>query len=236
MDIPAELLNEHYNDRYFDVVNAMDEAEQVFFNGCNVVGSLLGELFSNKDFRIGETGFGAGRTLCALMELLPKKGIANRRIVYNSVELHPLVPDRLASILERFRPRAQSSIAVLTEAYGQFDLGRPGWNTATVERPFGTLTLNIYIGEALEMVKELKEPCDAWFLDGHSPLKNPAIWRPELMLEIGNKTVINGTCATYTVSGAVRRALKAAGFVLDQTPGFGEKRNFLRGVKQEVLK
>lgn len=34
---------------------------------------------------------------------------------------------------------------------------------------FGTLKLNLWIGEAFEMVSALEKPCDVWFLDGHSP-------------------------------------------------------------------
>ena len=48
-------------------------------------------------------------------------------------------------------------------------------------RPFGIVTLNLLIGEALEMVHALTIPCDAWFLDGHGPKKNPDMWRRELL-------------------------------------------------------
>ena len=98
-------------------------------------------------------------------------------------------------------------------------------------RPFGVLTLNLWIGEALEMVSALTTPCDAWFLDGHGPKKNPSIWRKELLLAIGEKTVTGGTCATYTVAGEVRRGLMAAGFSIEQRPGFGGKKAVLKGVK-----
>jgi len=99
-------------------------------------------------------------------------------------------------------------------------------------RPFGILTFNLWIGEALEMLNALTMPCDAWFLDGHGPKKNPAIWRPELLLAIGEKTVTNGTCATFTVAGAVRRGLGEAGFSVEQCPGFGGKKSVLRGIKK----
>ncbi|MDH4028988.1 MAG: MnmC family methyltransferase, partial [Nitrospirota bacterium] len=68
-------------------------------------------------------------------------------------------------------------------------------------------------------------------LDGHGPKKNPAMWRPELLMAIGEKTVSSGTCATFTVAGAVRRGLAAAGFSVEQRPGFGGKRSVLKGTK-----
>jgi tRNA 5-methylaminomethyl-2-thiouridine biosynthesis bifunctional protein len=81
------------------------------------------------------------------------------------------------------------------------------------------------------MVHALTLPCGAWFLDGHGPKKNPSIWRPELLLAIGEKTETGGACATYTVAGEVRRGLIAAGFSVEQRPGFGGKKAVLKGVK-----
>ncbi len=57
MQIPPYLVNEHYDDRYFDVVNAIEEAKHIFFQGSGLM-----EIFSamgpgRKEFRIGETGF-----------------------------------------------------------------------------------------------------------------------------------------------------------------------------------
>jgi len=37
--------------------------------------------------------------------------------------------------------------------------------------------------------------------------------------------------ATYTVAGTVRRGLIAAGFSVEQRPGFGWKKSVLKGLK-----
>jgi hypothetical protein len=34
VQIPPCLVNEHYDDRYFDVVNAIDEAKHIFFRAA----------------------------------------------------------------------------------------------------------------------------------------------------------------------------------------------------------
>jgi len=231
MQIPPYLVNEHYDDRYFDVVNAIEEAKQVFFQG-----SGLSDIFSamgpGKEFRIGETGFGAGRVLIALLDFLDNCGLTDMAITYNSVELHPITSGRMVSILGGFRQTVGPLIDLLVRAYSRLDIARPGWHQMQFTRPFGILTLNLWIGEALEMVHALTMPCDAWFLDGHGPKKNPSIWRPELLLAVGEKTRTTGTCATYTVAGAVRRGLIAAGFSVEQCPGFGGKKSVLRGIKQ----
>jgi len=231
MQIPPYLVNEHYDDRYFDVVNAVEEAKQVFFQGSGLpdIFSVMGR---GEEFRIGETGFGAGRVLIALLDFLDNCSLTDMVITYNSVELHPITSGRMASILGGFRPTVGPLIDLLVRAYSRLDIARPGWHQMQLTRPFGILTLNLWIGEALEMVHALAMPCDAWFLDGHGPKKNPCIWRPELLLAIGEKTKTGGTCATFTVAGAVRRGLSAAGFSVEQCPGYGGKKSVLRGMKK----
>ena len=229
MQIPPYLVNEHYDDRYFDVVNAIEEAKHIFFYGCGLMDTFSAMGSGSKEFRIGETGFGAGRILVSLMDFLDRSGITDLSITYHSVELHPVTSERMASILEGFRPQVGLLIDLLVSAYSGIDINRLGWHQIQLTRPFGILTLNLWIGEALEMVQALTLPCDAWFLDGHGPKKNPSIWRPELLLAIGEKTVSGGTCATYTVAGEVRRGLGDAGFAIEQLPGFGGKKSVLRG-------
>lgn len=231
MEIPTFLLSEHYDDRYFDVVDALEEAKQVFFLGSGFPSLLSAMGADRKNISIGETGFGAGRLLIALLDFLDNCGVTDVAIIYNSVELHPLTSSRMESILSGFRPQVGLLIDLLVQAYDRLDIVQPGWHRVQFTRPFGTLTLNLWIGEALEMVRALTMPCDAWFLDGHSPQKNPSIWRPELLLAIGEKTRAGGACATFTVAGAVRRGLADAGFRVEQRPGYGGKKAVLKGVK-----
>jgi tRNA U34 5-methylaminomethyl-2-thiouridine-forming methyltransferase MnmC len=231
VQIPPYLLNEHYDDRYFDVVNAIEEAKHVFFQGSSIMDVLLSRRPGRKVLEIGETGFGAGRLLVAFLDFLDNCGEKEITVTYNSVELHPVPAERMSSILGGFRTVVGPLIDLLVQAYSRIEITRPGWHQIQFTRPFGVLTLNLWIGEALEMVQALTIPCDAWFLDGHGPKKNPSIWRPELLMAIGEKTGTGGTVATYTVAGAVRRGLMVAGFSVGQRPGFGGKKAVLRGVK-----
>jgi tRNA 5-methylaminomethyl-2-thiouridine biosynthesis bifunctional protein len=231
MQPPPYLVNEHYDDRYFDVVNAIEEAKHVYFRGVGIMDVLSAARPGRKEFRIGETGFGAGRLLIALMDFLDNCGITDIAITYNSVELHPVTSERMESILDVFRPETGPLIDQLVRVYSRVEISKPGWHRIQLTRPFGVLNLNLWIGEALEMVHALTIPCDAWFLDGHGPKKNPAMWRHELLMVIGEKTVTGGTCATFTVAGEVRRGLMAAGFSVEQRPGFGGKKSVLKGLK-----
>lgn len=232
MQVPPWLVNEHYDDRYFDVVNAIAEANHIFFQGTGIIHLLSAAGPGRKELNIGETGFGAGRLLIALMDHLDNCGITDTSITYNSVELHPVTSERMASILSGFRTEAGPLIDILVRSYSSIDISKAGWHQIQLDRTFGSLTLNLWIGEALEMVNALTIPCDSWFLDGHGPKTNPAMWRHELLRAIGEKTVSGGTCATYTVAGDVRRGLIAAGFHVEQCPGFGGKKSVLKGQKR----
>lgn len=231
MLIPSYLVNEQFDDRYFDVVNALDEAQQIYFRNNNLIERITMGIESKTPLIIGETGFGAGRVVVSLMEFMRKSGLKNISIEYNTVELYPLSPERMLYILNGFKDRVGEEIDTLVEAYQSIDITVDGWHSMKIQQSFGTLELNLWIGEALEMVKALEKSCDVWFLDGHSPKKNPSIWRPELLMEIGKKTKTGGTCATFTVAGAVKSALMAAGFTLKKHPGCGGKKEVLQGVK-----
>lgn len=231
MLIPSYLVNEKFDDRYFDVVNALDEAQQIYFRNNNLIERITIAREEGIPFIIGETGFGAGRVVLSLMEFMEKSGLKDIFIEYNSVELYPMSPDRMLNILNGFRDRVGDGIDILVDAYRSIDITVSGWHSVKIQQSFGTLELNLWIGEAFEMVSSLDKPCDVWFLDGHSPKKNPSIWRPELLMEIGKKTKIGGTCATFTVAGIVKRALIDAGFTIKKHPGCGGKNEVLQGVK-----
>jgi tRNA 5-methylaminomethyl-2-thiouridine biosynthesis bifunctional protein len=231
MLIPSYLVNEQFDDRYFDVVNAIDEAQQIYFINNNLIERITKETESGMPFIIGETGFGAGRVVVSLMEFMEKNELKNTCIEYNSVELYPMSPERMISLLDGFRERVGDKIDTLVEAYRSIDINVRGWHSVEIFQPSGTLKLNLWIGEALEMVNSLEKSCDVWFLDGHSPKKNPSIWRPELLMEIGKKTKAGGTCSTFTVAGIVKRALVEAGFTIKKYPGCGGKNEVLQGVK-----
>lgn len=234
MLIPENLINEHFDDRYFDVVNAMDEAQQIFFRYNGLMERIAGATISHSPFIIGETGFGVGRIVVSLMEFLKNSGLKNTYIEYNSVELYPLKPERMLNILNVFRDRAGEEIDTLVEAYRHIDINAPGWHSIELRQSFGVIDLKLWIGEALEMTEALGKPCDVWFLDGHGPKKNPSMWRPELLMSIGKKTKAGGSCSTFTVAGEVQRTLAAADFSVEKLPGCGGKKEVLHGVKQTM--
>jgi tRNA 5-methylaminomethyl-2-thiouridine biosynthesis bifunctional protein len=232
MFIPENLINEHFDDRYFDVVNALDEARQIYFKNNNIFERIVKARELEMPFIIGELGFGAGRIVVSLMEFIGESGLKDVDIEYYSVELYPLSSERICSILDGFKSRVGREIKALVKEYEKIDRKVPGWHSMKIGQPFGSLKLKLWIGEALEMVSALEKPCDVWFLDGHGPKKNPSMWRPELLMAIGEKTKTGGSCSTFTVAVAVQKALKEAGFSVEKLPGCGGKKENLYALKK----
>ena len=118
---------------------------------------------------------------------------------------------------------------------------REGWNRLT----FGDDLLLLGVGDARTLIGQLTatssevtdepqlvDPVDAWFLDGFSPAKNPELWDVDLLCAAAALTTPNGTLATYTSAGWVRRNLQAAGFSVQKTKGFAGKREMVVGRKE----
>ena len=91
--------------------------------------------------------------------------------------------------------------------------------------------LEIHFSDANVILPKLSFRADAWYLDGFSPAKNPQLWNAELMQSVFDHTVAEGTFATYSSAGFVRRNLLSAGFSVEKIPGFGKKREMLIGRK-----
>jgi tRNA 5-methylaminomethyl-2-thiouridine biosynthesis bifunctional protein len=87
--------------------------------------------------------------------------------------------------------------------------------------------LDVVVGEAGEALANWCGRADAWFLDGFAPALNPQMWRGELLALVAARSQPGARAATFTVAGAVRRGLAAAGFAVEKQPGFGAKRERL---------
>jgi len=49
---------------------------------------------------------------------------------------------------------------------------------------------------------------------------------------LASRTACNGTLASYTAAGWVRRNLEMAGFDIEKHKGFGTKRHMIKGTKK----
>ncbi len=169
---------------------------------------------------IGELGFGTGLNFLVAADLFLRTRRPGARLEFFSVEKFPLsAPDlkRAQSAWPQFARLSQRLTDRLPTAAAGFH-----------RIDFGDgVALTLLYGDAQTMLSRIDAAADAWFLDGFAPAKNPDMWSPALFSEIARLSASGASAATFTVAGAVRRALASAGFTLEKRTGFGRKREML---------
>ncbi|MTH76650.1 tRNA (5-methylaminomethyl-2-thiouridine)(34)-methyltransferase MnmD [Paracoccus aestuariivivens] len=197
-------VSRRFDDPYFSLNGGLDETRHVFLAGNNLPERL------RTGFHVAELGFGTGLNLLALAQ------IATVPVRFTSFEAFPMDVDELA--------RAHAAFPELSELSAQLRLGWP-------DRRFqvGMVQAHVIQADARQALPDWQDKADAWFLDGFSPAKNPELWGEDLMAEVARHTAPDGTFATYTAAGHVRRALAASGFEVVRASGFAGKRHMSRG-------
>lgn len=207
-----------FDDIYF-AEDGPAETRHVF-----LAGNGLPERFKHQQsFVIGELGFGTGlNLLCALESWRLSAKPQGARLHFFSVEAHPLSPEDMATAHSRWPHLAHLSQTL------RAILPPPAEGSHRIDLDDNT-TLQLFYGDAIDGLKQFQGGVDAWFLDGFAPSKNPAMWSPELLAHVARLSAEKASIATFTVAGAVRRALESNGFEVEKAPGFGKKREMLKG-------
>lgn len=201
-------VSRRFDDPYFSLAGGLEETRHVF-----LAGNRLPERFRD-GFHIAELGFGTGLNLLATL-------IAHRgpgRLSYTSFEACPMPAADMARAVTAFPGLAEIAEPLLSQ-----------WAAGARVLQFPNVTARVIVGDARETLPRWEGQADAWFLDGFSPAKNPELWSPDLMHEVARHTAPDGTLATYTAAGHVRRSLAEAGFEVSRAPGFGRKRHMTVG-------
>ncbi len=206
-------VSRQFDDPYFSLADGLAETRHVF-----LAGNELPDRFRS-GFHIAELGFGTGLNLLAALLAWRKAGTPGP-LHFTSFEAFPLTVAIMARALDAF-PEVR---AIADPVLAQLALG-PRIRLAD-------LHAEIILGDARTTLPSWPGRADAWFLDGFSPAKNPEIWCPDLMREVGLHTAESGTFATYTAAGHVRRALASAGFEVTRRPGHARKRHMSTGVRR----
>ena len=198
-----------FNDSYYSIYGGLEETNFVFLSGNNLPGRF------NDGFHIAELGFGTGLNMLVSIEAFYKANIKGT-LYYTSFEKYPLEKSQAERALKSF-PTLNKNF--LLDQWSQKTF------SVVSDRIIGT----VIIGDARKTVEQWSGKADAWFLDGFSPVKNPELWEPNLLKNVAIKTKKNGTFATYTAAGAVRRNLSNSGFLVEKVTGFGRKRHMCKG-------
>lgn len=204
-------VSARYADPYFSAADGLAEARHVFLAGNGLPGRFA------PGFHVAELGFGTGLNALAAWAAWRAAGQAGA-LAFTSFEAAPMRAEDMRRALARW-PELAPLAGPLCEA----------WADGARRIELDGLRLEVVEGRAGETLPRWTGRADAWFLDGFSPARNPAMWDETLLAEVARHSLPGGSCATYSAAGAVRRALAAAGFAVERVPGFGAKKHMSRG-------
>ncbi|MFN7113708.1 MAG: bifunctional tRNA (5-methylaminomethyl-2-thiouridine)(34)-methyltransferase MnmD/FAD-dependent 5-carboxymethylaminomethyl-2-thiouridine(34) oxidoreductase MnmC [Alphaproteobacteria bacterium] len=224
----GDLESLDYGDVYFQRGAGFAESDYVFLRHSNLAArfSTLGA----ESFHIGELGFGTGMNFLLSAALFLATAPHDAHLVYVSIEKHPIPPEMLAQIYAQWPQHAD----ICAQIKAQYPPLIEGFHTLLLAD--GRIRLMLCFGDVADMLPQIDGDFDAWFMDGFSPAKNPDMWHEDLFPAIAARTKPQGTLATFSVAGHMRRAFKALGFDVRKVKGFGIKWSMTTAQKSGAAK
>ena len=212
-------IHPDYQDSYYAREDGAAESAHVFLEG----NALAARFAATSDhFCIGELGFGTGLNFLLSWQLWQHSHQRGARLHYVAIEAQPLNPAQMHQALSawpQLREYSEQLIAVLPPAVAGFHQLRISDH----------VDLLLLYGDVNDVLSQVRLSANAWFLDGFAPARNPAMWAPTVLKQLAALSAPGASFATYSAAGHVRRALVEAGFEVSRAPGFGRKREMLRG-------
>lgn len=211
--------SEIFDDVYHSSDGGLGQAHHVF-----LAGNELPQRWAGRErFVVLETGFGLGLNFLATWDAWRRDPRRCARLHFVSFELHPFTVDDLA----RLHARWPEFAALAAELRATWPPLTPGAHRLHLDA--GRVTLTLWFGDARDGLAQLATCADALYLDGFSPARNPDLWSARMFHLLARRTAADATLATWSVAGEVREGLRRAGFEVGKAPGFGGKRQMLRG-------
>ena len=214
-DVPRSSL---FDDTFYTRRNGQAETAYVFVDG----NGLPGRWADAGRFTIGELGFGTGLGFLETWRRWIEARSPSQCLVFTSFEAYPIRADDMARALEPWETLTPLSGTLVSRWRARSTLAMP-WQMDEQTQ------LHVMPGEAEASVANWPGLADAWYLDGFSPDKNPAMWSAALMQQVFDHTAAGGSFATYTAATRVRRHLQDAGFAVNKRKGFAGKREMMFG-------
>jgi len=199
------------NITYHSIHGAIQESKHVFIKAG--LKSLI--LTEGTGLNIFEMGFGTG--LNALLTIIETEEL-QREIYYETVEQYPLDNGEVKS-LNYCKQLDRTDLQSLFE-----QLHTSAWEKK----------INITKGFCLKKTKtnvlnfETSGTFELIYFDAFAPNVQPELWTTEIFEKMFSILKPGGLLVTYCSKGDVRRAMQAAGFVVEKLPGPKGKREMIR--------
>lgn len=197
------------NENYHSINGAFTESKHIFidaaFNFCK-----------KKDLRVLDIGFGTG--LNALLTCV-EGSRKNRAVYYHAIEKYPLSMDEVRLL----------NYNTLLDDFGVsiLEIHNTPWEETCQIFP------GFFLHKERSDIRKIKAEglFDVIYFDAFSPDIQAKLWSPEVFKKIATLTAPGGILTSYSVKGDVKRALLAAGFIVEKIPGPYGKRVILRAIK-----
>ncbi|OCG10427.1 hypothetical protein A9G24_10450 [Gilliamella sp. App6-5] len=218
----------HFDDVYFNTEGAIDETRYVFIEGNDLTQRFLEH--KQNTFIVGETGFGSGLSFLILWQTFLNFRSQHphhilKHLAFFSVEKYPLSLDELIKVHDNVICKNEMLFSLAKQLQASLIDSNCRFENASLTICYDDIR---HFSDFLAKQNVL---IDAWFFDGFSPAKNPDMWSEPLFKDCYALTATNGSFATFTAAGFVRRNLLNAGFKVHKRKGFGVKREMLIGYK-----
>lgn len=202
-----------FDDIYFSTEDGRLESEAVFLSGIDAP-----QVWQDKSqFTICELGFGTGLNFFNTARLWMEQSKPEQCLNYIATELYPLYGDDIDRAIKW---------PELVKIKNEFLTSYPAEYFSLCD---GRIKLTLLLGRSEDLLMQMTEKVDAWYLDGFAPKKNPDMWTDEIFTQMARLSHRNAKVATFTAAGFVRRALARAGFKIYKRDGYGKKREMLGG-------
>ncbi|NIJ56046.1 tRNA (5-methylaminomethyl-2-thiouridine)(34)-methyltransferase MnmD [Dyadobacter arcticus] len=204
------LFSSQFNQQYHSLHGALNEAEHIYINlGLRPILEN-----ANVTIQVFEMGFGTGLNAFLAWKLADK---LEKPVYYTSVEAFPV------SLEDALKLNYQS----LLNETGFMKLHEIPWSTQNQISPYFS-----FRKEDTQLQNFTSETLfDVIFYDAFDPRAQPELWTAEIFGKIAAQTCTGGVLVTYSSKGIVKRALRAAGFVVQRHRGPGKKTHVLKAIK-----
>ena len=204
---------------FHSVNGAMQESQHVFIKAALHYCFLQqGMLATDGPLNILEMGFGTG--LNALLTLRQAK-LFRKPVYYHTIEQFPLTAAEASGLnyAERlFEPALEPYFPQLHSS---------PWNQDVAIDPCFTLHK---VQNSLQELS-LSSQFHIVYYDAFAPRTQPELWTEEIFRKLLNSLLPGGILVTYCSKTVVRRAMQAAGFIVQKIQGPPFKREMLRAHK-----
>ncbi len=208
------VINTRSGDTYHSIHGALQESTHIFIkNGLHYAFNL-----NVKEIFILELGFGTG--LNTLLSV--KEGFENdRKIFYQTLEKYPLSED----IIENLHYMTLDDLAKYQNQFKK--LHNSTWEVDILINPNFTFSKKLIDFSNFETNIRF----DLIYHDAFSPQTHPEAWSEEFLKKCYNWLKPGGFIITYCAKGSFKRALKQAGFIVENLIGPIGKREITRAFR-----